>query len=332
MKAIALGLLDDLRAKRLWPVALAMLLALIAVPVLLHKPSEEIASLSAETGASSTPAAPGGLPSPEEALAGNGQPLVTLATLRRPSTLSSFDVKNPFRPLRELDGSADTNAALAQTAGLPVGGGGIGFGGTGGSGGSVPSGGDTGGGTGTPGGDSPAGGGTPTLPFTDTPAPSPTPEPTPTPLPERRLAYAVDLTFDGPESAPRSYRNLPRLSILPAPESPLLVFLGVGADANSAVFLVDSKLKPVSGDAKCLPSPEECATLSIAPGEQQTFVDEQDRTYFLAIDQIREVPVRSASASLPDRPRAKPALGNEEPVRRFALPDLVDLVVTGGQR
>jgi len=140
----------------------------------------------------------------------------------------------------------------------------------------------------------------------------------------------VDLTFDGPESAPRSYRNLPRLSMLPNSGSPLLVFLGVGAEANNAVFLVDSTLQAVGGDATCLPSPEECATLSIEPGEQQTFVDEQDRRYFLAIDQIREVPVRSASSSSPARARV--AVGNRAPVRRFVLPDLVDLLVTGGQR
>lgn len=336
MKAIALGLLDDLRAKRLWPVALVLLIALVAVPFLLLEPSREASSApGVEPTATGTAAAPDGLPGPEEALAGDSQALVTLATLRRPSSLSTFDVKNPFRPLRRLDGSAETDLALARVAGqsgpgAPSGSDPLGGGGTGGD---VTGGGDTGTG-GTGGGDT---GGTPSPPAPTQPAPGPAPlpSPAPAPIPEQRLTYGVDLTFDGPESAPRSYRNLPRLSLLPTIQSPVLVFLGVGADANNAVFLVDSTLQAVGGDGTCLPSPEECATLSIEPGEQQTFVDEQGNRYFLAIDQIREVPVRRASrtgrsATSPAGPRT--AVGGREPVRRFVLPDLVDLLVTGGQR
>ena len=41
MKVFALDLWQDLREKRLWPVALLLLAALVAVPVLLAKPAED---------------------------------------------------------------------------------------------------------------------------------------------------------------------------------------------------------------------------------------------------------------------------------------------------
>ena len=41
MKAFALDLWHDLREKRLWPVAVLLLAALVAVPVLLAKPADD---------------------------------------------------------------------------------------------------------------------------------------------------------------------------------------------------------------------------------------------------------------------------------------------------
>ena len=86
MTPLVLGLWDDLREKRLWPVALALVVALVAVPVLLRKPAEETPPAVAGATASTTTA--GGLPGPEAVLAGDGKPLVTLAVLDRPPTSS----------------------------------------------------------------------------------------------------------------------------------------------------------------------------------------------------------------------------------------------------
>ena len=51
----------------------------------------------------------------------------------------------------------------------------------------------------------------------------------------------MDLTIRGPKGV-RSYRDLPKLSLLPAQDNPLLVFLGVEDAGTKAVFLVDAKL------------------------------------------------------------------------------------------
>lgn len=323
MKGYALGVLDDLRARRLWPVALLLAIALVGVPVTMLKPAEKAAPLpSAESSA----AAPDGLPSPEEALA-NDKPLVSLAVLNTPSDLESFESKNPFRPLESLyDGLpagvspgslVDRAAQAAVSDGDP--------GGSTGGGGESPS-----DGGGSPGSAAPPG---PSTPPGD-PLPDPDPDPEPKPQPIRQFTYAVDLTFDGPGPA-RSYRNLPRLSMLPDQREPLLVFLGVGASGNNAVFLVDSTLHAQGGEGSCNPRPSECATLSIEPGEEQVFVDDQDRSYVIQIDQIRPLPLKAGApegTSVPDAgAEAGAGTASAGSRRRFVVPVLADLLVTGVQ-
>ena len=54
MQTLFLDLVHDLRAKRLWPVAAVMLLALVAIPVVLMKPADDPAP-----GKSAAPRSPG---------------------------------------------------------------------------------------------------------------------------------------------------------------------------------------------------------------------------------------------------------------------------------
>jgi len=326
LKPLAQGVIADLRARGLLPVAILLAAALVAVPALLSRSPEPVA---VEAAAPVDPVDTGGLPGPAEAL--GERPLVTLASLDSPSDLKSFNARDPFKPLRTLaaiESDQATSVAFAETAGTagePTEGSGGGAGSGGAVAGDPATGGDTGGGGG---GETPTPGPTPG----PTPPPGPTPTPDAGPAPERRFTYAVDLTFDAPESAPRTYRNLPRLSMLPSQASPLLIFLGVGADLNDVVFLVDSKLRASSGEGTCSPSPEECATVSLEPGEQQVFLDDKDRRYVLGIDQIREVPLAASSQESDERTAGTAKAGIGEPVRRFLPQLLTELLVIGGQQ
>ena len=89
MNVFLLDLWHDLKEKRLWPVAAVLLLALIAVPVLLAKPSEEAAAPA--------PVAKASGPTPNV--------LKQLAKVKLGdeevgdgSTLGAFDAGNPFNP------------------------------------------------------------------------------------------------------------------------------------------------------------------------------------------------------------------------------------------
>ncbi len=310
LKPLAQGVIADLRARKLLPVAILLAAALVAVPVLLSRSSEPVA---VEAAAPVEPVDTAGLPGPAEAL--GERSLVTLG-FGSSSDLGSFDARDPFKPLHALDagdsveGPSVAFAPGTGTVGAPAG----------------ASGADVGSGPATGGSPSPA-------PDTggDGGGEAPAPAPTPTPVPERRFTYAVDVTFDGPEGAPRTFRNLPRLSMLPNEAAPVLIFLGVGANANDVVFLVDSTLRASSeGEGTCSPSLENCATISIEPGEQQVFLDDKDRRYVLRVDQIREVPLATArQAREREAGSARAAIG--APVRRFLPQLLTELLVIGGQ-
>jgi len=151
MKIFFLDLWHDLRAKRLWPVAVVLVVALIAVPVVLSKSSEQPAA-APEKAVRKAPD-----PKDLKALAS-----VTLneAAESRGSSLDTFDPSNPFRPPKAIEKRSQQGAEGASTI-TSGGGAGGDDGSTGDSGGDTGStgGGDTGstggGDNGSTGGDTP---------------------------------------------------------------------------------------------------------------------------------------------------------------------------------
>jgi hypothetical protein len=295
-----LGVWDDLRARRLLPVAVLLVAALVAVPLLLTKGSEEPAPPAAPATTDNQvkePEGPDALAQVklEEYAAGTG------------SSLSSFDPSDPFAPPEKVIAAARedaTGAGVEQptTGGeaAPVTGGGTGDTGTGDTGT-----GDTG--SGDTGGDQ--GGGQPET---------------------GEFAYVIDVTFWA-NGRKRKVKGMQKLDMLPSEASPLLIFMGVTQGGGNAAFLVDSTLQ-TAGEGKCRPSRDECGVLYLGPGSEQEFTNEEGDSYRLLIDQIRKVRVddldgSAASTSKADSKTASAALGEQATVRRFAPPMLTDLIV-----
>ena len=91
-----LDIWTDLRQKRLWPVAVALLVGLVAVPVVLMKPAEEAAPATPPTSV----ATPSGPSSAGQVLPAD---LEAAKPLLQTSTLNEFDSKDPFKPLKALE-------------------------------------------------------------------------------------------------------------------------------------------------------------------------------------------------------------------------------------
>ncbi|HET8821750.1 MAG TPA: hypothetical protein VFM57_09405 [Thermoleophilaceae bacterium] len=302
MKTFALDVWYDLRAKRLWPVAIVLALALVAMPVVLSKPSEQSAPAPAEPTVRTAP-------DPDE--------LKALASVKldeaaeRGSSLDTFDPSNPFRPPAKIAKRSAEDGASATVAGAPsTGGTGAPSGDTGSSGGdtgSIGGGGDTGstggGDTGSTGGGDTGSGGTPTT---------------------TQYRYVVDLTFKW-NNRTRRVRGMERLDMLPSEESPLLLFLGVSPNAGNAVFLVDSTLD-AAGEGRCKPRASECAFLYLGAGSEHEFTNDEGDSYTLRIDEIRKVRVGRAAAAGRRGKTASAAVGTPTEARRFASPLLSDLV------
>jgi hypothetical protein len=93
MNAFLIELWSDLKEKRLWPVALLLVVALVAVPFVLAKPAEEVPAPAADATAS-VPPEDGSQVLPAE--------LEAAKPLLQTSTLSDFSSKDPFKPLKTL--------------------------------------------------------------------------------------------------------------------------------------------------------------------------------------------------------------------------------------
>src|SRR3954452_22918050 len=96
MTSLFLDLIQDLREKRLWPVAVALLVATAAVPLVLLK--------SSEGPSDSAPAIASGS-------VAEGLPVVNVAKASAaPSSLNEFSEKNPFKPTSKLASGAPGGA------------------------------------------------------------------------------------------------------------------------------------------------------------------------------------------------------------------------------
>lgn len=276
MKHAALDIWDDLREKRLWPVAVALLLAVIAIPVVVMKPAEEAAPTVAQPA---TPQA-------------QGTPAVAAADSPESSTLGLFGKKDPFRPpaavLKPSVSSApETGASKAgpspPASGAPA---------TSGSAPAPPSG---------SGGSGPTRGGS---------APSPSPV---AKRPSTVYTYVIDMEF-GRAGRVRLRRGLPRLTILPNERSPVAVFLGVSAGARHAVFLLNRSFQQ-AGEGTCRPSRATCTFLHLSTDPKKNghrIVDDKGVTYLLKLRAIRRVTVQEAARASRRSARASAGRGSRE--------------------
>jgi hypothetical protein len=290
MQVFLLDVWHDLREKRLAPVAVVLLLGLLAVPVLLAKPAED-------PGPAPVVAAP--KKTENEALAALTKVKLGDEQVGRGSTLGVFDPDNPFHPPKGAMKKDDTSAAGAGPGDQgPTGSGGTGApGASGGLGGGVtlPGGGTTGG----------TGGGDGTTTTTTTTV----------------YKYVVDLTFTA-NGRTRHIKGMEKLDMLPSESSPLLIFMGVTSKGGDAVFLVDSTLE-AAGEGRCKPSEAECAFAYIGAGSRYMFSDADGNTYEIRIDEIRKVKVGASGASA----KGATARASVGPTRRFIPPILADVVV-----
>jgi hypothetical protein len=292
MKIFLLDLWHDLKEKRLWPVAVVLAAALVAVPVLLAKPaSTPPAAAPVATAAGAKPDVLKQLAKVKlgDDLPGDG------------STLGVFDPGDPFKPPKgaikaQSDGtSTDSGPNSGDTSATP---------------GTDP-GGTTGGTTspgGSPGGTPNTGGGTTT-----------------TTIPYK---YVVDLTFTA-NGRTRHIKGMEKLEMLPNENAPLLIFVGVTPKGSDAVFLVDSTLE-AAGEGRCKPSEAECAFALIGAGSRYMFTEDNGDTFTVRIDEIRKVKVDSgANSAKADGSKARGAKARAAvgPNRRFVPPMLADVVV-----
>ena len=267
MNKFFLELWHDLRAKRLWPVAALLVVALVALPVVLKKHS----SAGSSTPAVATPST-----------ADNASKAVVVADSGNTpnSTLGVFNKKDPFKPDKAALKAAHpptTSPSSSSTPSAPS---------SPGGGQTTQPGGSLGGGNSSGGsGNSTSGGGAPVAP-----------QPVKPQAPKGPFAYTVDVKF-GKRGQLRLHHNVQKLDVLPNQNNPLLVFMGVTSDGKTAVFLTDTSLK-AAGEGSCKPDANTCSFLylKLDPSSDtedlsQVAADGSGTEYTLKLEAIHKVPV-----------------------------------------
>ena len=211
--------------RRLWPLAVLLIAALVAVPVLLAKGEEPVIPGPVASAASA--------PGTASALA--TQPIVSIGdeATREAQRKVLGKRKNPFRPA-----VAPKKATMTDVAGTKPNL----------AGGKAES---------DAGGKLPGAGGVALEPAVQVPH-------------KVYEVHSLTVRFGASSAEKLNRRNLKRLTALPSIAMPTIIYLGLLSDEKTAVFLVDAAAD-VQGDGKCNPTPDNCQTLHLKPGETAFF-------------------------------------------------------------
>ena len=268
-----LDLWHDLRAKRLWPVAVGLAVAIIAVPVVLTK-------------SSSGPATPPSQPVEQKTA---HLPAVNLdPTSVASSHLDVFKERNPFKDLADKTGTVLGATGTTVATGSPAGTGTSGSA-TGGSGATTGSSGSASkASSGSGGGGSSSGGssGSSSQPSA--------PDGNPVTPGLHFYVFTVDVRF-GQTGHVHSYNGVRQLDLLPPSKRPILVFMGAKDGGKTAVFFNPSALR-ATGEGKCVAG---CEFLYMKKDQEETLFDSGHTEYTLKLNavHVQEVSKDEAAGS-----------------------------------
>lgn len=228
----------DLRNRRLLPVAIALLVAVIAVPLALSRSAKE--------------GTPSGAPASRSTAATSIEPAVAAQapSLRDSKRLKSFSRKNPFRQHGGGKRESASSSGIVQRVG----------GGSSGSA-SAPS------VSSAPSAGSTSGSGSSSSPSSSGSSGKTVHVPRPY---SHRIDVRVGRVFHT-----KIKRNVGRLSLLPTQSTPVLSFLGATEGETAAVFMVADGALP-KGRGSCRPSKSNCRFLVLKKGETH-FLDFRPR-------------------------------------------------------
>lgn len=228
----------DLVDKRLWPVAIALVLAAVAVPFLIGSGS------SPPVGAASSATPP----------AATGASTAQIAVAARPGdkpVRRAGAARDPFKPLVFAKSAVGTAAAASGVAASGATGTASTASGVSGVTGTAGTGGGSGAGAASGAASTPASRSTPT---------------TTTVTKTKLVDYALSVQIK--RSGKLTVRKgLRAVTYIPSPAYPLLSFLGVKSDGRTATFLVSDGVAVSGADRVCRPSRATCRLLELQAGD-----------------------------------------------------------------
>ena len=130
----------------------------------------------------------------------------------------------------------------------------------------------------------------------------------------------------GPVDDLRRYATVQRLGLIPSRKMPLIMYLGVSTDHETAVFMVDSRLSQ-GGEGTCVPKDTLCTFLELKPTPSQDehhFMDADGNEYLLRLRALKRTTASSGTLQRPRRlgPARQPARHRRRALVRIQAADL----------
>ena len=121
------------------------------------------------------------------------------------------------------------------------------------------------------------------------------------PAPVNDYSYTADVQF-GEVNDLKRYATVQRLGLIPSRKLPLIMYLGVAEDHETAVFMVDSRLSQ-GGEGRCVPKASLCTFLELRVDPAQDehhFQDADGNEYILRLRALDRVTASAGSVGGPD--------------------------------
>ena len=102
------------------------------------------------------------------------------------------------------------------------------------------------------------------------------------------VSYSVNVMAGPVETPLTPFNNVPSLTPLPGPTTPVVVYYGLSSDNGKALFLVSNKVSQLTGPGTCLPAPDDCSLLALGAGESEDLVYGLDgKSYRVVVAEIK---------------------------------------------
>lgn len=109
-----------------------------------------------------------------------------------------------------------------------------------------------------------------------------------------RVTYRADVKVGLPGEL-HSLTDVPALTFLPSKSRPTVVYVGADDSHERAVFMVSKDVTATTGEGSCTPSAIDCQFLALKPGERRTLTysptDAPERKVVVRLDAVRSVVV-----------------------------------------
>jgi hypothetical protein len=105
----------------------------------------------------------------------------------------------------------------------------------------------------------------------------------------RYFAYRIDVSV-GPQGDLKERNGVDQVTLLPSNSKPVVAFLGITGSGRQAIFSVSDDVSATAGDGSCAPSSSMCQYLALRKGQRRTFdYTPNGLTYVLKLRDIRVV-------------------------------------------